>query len=83
MADVRRLIVQEGIQAATAALLLVVAIVLMATTRCLWPGFLATIPLYAGMMRYSQRRLRPVFAAMEEAMALPIASDRLLKAWRR
>jgi ATP-binding cassette subfamily B protein len=68
MADVRRLIVQEGIQAATAALLLVVAIVLMATYSVpLALAFLATIPLYAGMMRYSQRRLRPVFAAMEEA----------------
>jgi ATP-binding cassette subfamily B protein len=68
MADVRRLIVQEGIQAATAALLLVVAIVLMATYSVpLALAFLATIPLYAGLMRYSQRRLRPVFAAMEEA----------------
>ena len=68
MADVRRLIVQEGIQAATAALLLVVAIILMITYSVpLALAFIATIPLYAGMMRYSRRRLRPVFAAMEEA----------------
>ena len=68
MADVRRLIVQEGIQAATAALLLVVAIILMISYSVpLALAFIATIPLYAGMMRYSRRRLRPVFAAMEEA----------------
>jgi ATP-binding cassette subfamily B protein len=68
MADVRRLIVQEGIQAATAVLLLVVAITLMITYSVpLALAFIATIPLYAGMMRYSRRRLRPVFAAMEEA----------------
>jgi ABC-type bacteriocin/lantibiotic exporter with double-glycine peptidase domain len=68
MADVRRLIVQEGIQAATAVLLLVVAIILMITYSVpLALAFIATIPLYAGMMRYSRRRLRPVFAGMEEA----------------
>jgi ABC-type bacteriocin/lantibiotic exporter with double-glycine peptidase domain/CRP-like cAMP-binding protein len=67
MADVRRLIVQDGVEAATAALLLVVAIILMATYSVpLALAFLATMPLYAAMMRYS-RRLRPVFAAMEEA----------------
>ena len=29
--------------------------------------FLATAPLYVGLMRYSQRRLRPMFDTLEEA----------------
>jgi ABC-type bacteriocin/lantibiotic exporter with double-glycine peptidase domain/CRP-like cAMP-binding protein len=68
MAAVRALVIEGGVDAGTNVLLLVVAIILMAIYSVpLVLLFLAIMPLYSVVMWYSQRRLRPVFSAMEEA----------------
>jgi ATP-binding cassette subfamily B protein len=56
------------VHALTAGAQALVAVVLMVVLS--WPLallFLATIPLYLGLMRYSTTRMRPAFEAMEEA----------------
>jgi ABC-type bacteriocin/lantibiotic exporter with double-glycine peptidase domain/CRP-like cAMP-binding protein len=68
MAAVRALVVEGGVDAGTNILLLVVAVILMAIySVTLAILFIAIMPLYSIVMWYSQRRLRPVFASMEEA----------------
>lgn len=68
MATVRSLVIQGGVDAATDALLLFVAVVLMAIYSLpLTLVFLAIMPLYSLLMWYSQQKLRPMFSAMEEA----------------
>jgi ATP-binding cassette subfamily B protein len=68
MRQVRRLLVQNGVRALTAATQVGVALVLMLLYS--WPLgllYLATLPVYVALARYSVRRIRPTFEAMEEA----------------
>jgi ABC-type bacteriocin/lantibiotic exporter with double-glycine peptidase domain/CRP-like cAMP-binding protein len=68
--QVRAVLVQNGLVALTAAAQLVVALVLMFIYS--WRIgllFLLIAPLYGGLMRYSERRLRPVFDSTEEGQA--------------
>ena len=66
--QIRLFAVQNGVQALTAATQLVVAVALMFVySWSLALVYLATVPLYAGLMRYSRRRLRPLIDALEEA----------------
>jgi ABC-type bacteriocin/lantibiotic exporter with double-glycine peptidase domain len=66
--QVRQLLVQNGIQALTAATQIVVAVILMFIySWVLALVWLATVPFYIGLLRYSQKRLRPVFDTLEEA----------------
>jgi ATP-binding cassette subfamily B protein len=66
--NVRQIIVQEGVGAITGALQLAVTVVLMfAYSWIVGLAFLTTAPVYAALMRYSSRRLRPTFDALEEA----------------
>jgi ATP-binding cassette subfamily B protein len=66
--QVRQLLVQNGIQALTAATQIVVAIVLMFIySWVLALVWLATVPFYIALLRYSRKRLRPVFDTLEEA----------------
>jgi ATP-binding cassette subfamily B protein len=64
----REFLVQEGVEALTAATQLVVAIVLMFVyNRLLALVFLAVVPIYVVLMRVSNRRLRPMYDSLEEA----------------
>ncbi len=64
----REFFVQQGVEALTAATQLVVAIVLMFVySRLLAVVFLAVVPVYVGLMRLSNRRLRPMYDSLEES----------------
>lgn len=68
MQQTRRFLVQNGLQGLGAVTQLVVAFALM----CVYSWklalvYLAFAPLYAGLMRFSQKRLRPIFDSLEEA----------------
>jgi ATP-binding cassette subfamily B protein len=66
--QVRQLLVQNGIQALTAVAQIAVAMVLMFVySWVLALVWLATVPFYVGLLRYSRNRLRPVFDTLEEA----------------
>jgi ATP-binding cassette subfamily B protein len=66
--QVRQFIVQSGVQAITAAAQVVIAVALMvAYNRLLALVYLASIPIYALLMRYSARRVRPVLDTLEES----------------
>ena len=66
--QVRQFIVQHGIGALLALVQLVGAISLMALySPSLMLAFLATTPLYGGLMYFSQKVLRPLFAGVEES----------------
>ena len=68
MQQVRALFVQNGVVALTAVTQLVVAIVLMGLySPVLTLVWLATVPFYFGLLRYSQKKLRPVFDTLEES----------------
>ena len=68
MREVRTLMVQEGVRALTAAATLLVAIALMFVYDwVLALVFVAAAPVYAGLMRFSKRKLRPMFDSLEEA----------------
>ena len=68
MVAIRTLIVQGGANAGTDLMLLAVAIVLMAVYSLpLAAIFVILLPIYGFVMWYSQRHLRPVFSAAEEA----------------
>lgn len=67
MRQIRAALIQDGVIALAATAQLVVAVAIM--FRYSWSLALlycACAPLYAGLMRYSQTRLRPVFDAVEE-----------------
>jgi ABC-type bacteriocin/lantibiotic exporter with double-glycine peptidase domain/CRP-like cAMP-binding protein len=67
MRQVRTVLIQNGVAALTAATQLIVALVIMFIySPLLALLYLACAPLYAGLMRYSERRLRPAFDAVEE-----------------
>jgi ATP-binding cassette subfamily B protein len=68
MRQVREFLVQNGVVGLTAAVQLLATIILMAVySPLLTLVFLATAPLYAIMMRVSAKRLRPIYANLEEA----------------
>ena len=68
MQQIRQFLVQNGVQALTAATQLLVAVVLMFIySWTLALVYLATVPLYILLMRFSRTRLRPVFDSLEEA----------------
>jgi ABC-type bacteriocin/lantibiotic exporter with double-glycine peptidase domain/CRP-like cAMP-binding protein len=64
----REFLVQQGVQALTAATQLVAALVLMFVySWTLALVFLAVAPAYVALMRFSLRRLRPMYDSLEEA----------------
>jgi ATP-binding cassette subfamily B protein len=66
--QVRQFLIQSGVEALTSTALLIAALVLMFIYS--WPlalVYLAVVPLYALLMRYSAKRLRPTFESLEEA----------------
>ena len=66
--QMRLFMVQNGVQGLTAATQLLVAVPLMFIySWTLALVYLATMPLYAGLMRFSRKRLRPLFDSLEEA----------------
>ena len=66
--QVREFVVQHGIGAILALVQLVGALSLMAVySPSLMFAFLATTPLYGGLMYFSQKVLRPLFAEVEES----------------
>ncbi len=63
-------LVESGVEALTAAVQLLVAVVIMLVYS--WPMgllFLAFAPLYLLLMRFSHKRLRPIFDGLEEGFA--------------
>src|SRR5207248_2013553 len=66
--QVRQFAVQHGVAALLAMVILIGAVVLMALySAWLTLAFLATMPLYAGLMYFSLKVLRPWFAEVEES----------------
>jgi ATP-binding cassette subfamily B protein len=66
--QVRQLVVQQGVGALLAVVFLVGAIVLMAIySPLLTIAFLATTPLYVGLMIFSVKVLRPLYHGVEES----------------
>ena len=68
MREVRRVLVEQGVAAATAVFQLLVAlVVLFFFSPVLALMFVLVFPAYALLMRYSSSRLKPVFDTLEEA----------------
>jgi ATP-binding cassette subfamily B protein len=66
--QVRQFLVKRGVQALTAATQLLVAVAVMfVLSWTIGLVYLATTPLYAGLMVYSSRRLRPMYDVLEES----------------
>jgi ABC-type bacteriocin/lantibiotic exporter with double-glycine peptidase domain/CRP-like cAMP-binding protein len=66
MQQVRAVLIQNGVAAATALTQVLVAVVIMFIySYILGLVYLACAPLYAFLMRYSQLRIRPMFDAVE------------------
>jgi ATP-binding cassette subfamily B protein len=66
--QVREFLVQNGVNGLTAIAQIAAAIVLMFSySPMLAAVFLAVAPLYAGLMKYSSKRLGPMFDQLEEA----------------
>ena len=66
--QVREFAVQHGVGAILALVQLIGALTLMALySPTLMLAFLATTPLYGGLMYFSQKVLRPLFAGVEES----------------
>src|SRR5437763_4956524 len=66
--QVRQFAVQHGVAALLAMVILIGAVVLMALYSVwLTLAFLATMPLYAGLMYFSLHVLRPLFSEVEES----------------
>jgi len=66
--QVRAFFIQSGVQALTSATQLLAALGLMLFYS--WKlalVYLATVPVYAGLMRFSAKRLRPMYDNLEEA----------------
>ena len=71
MRMIRALLIQDGVNAGTDVLLLLVALALMVVySWVLALVFLAILPLYGVAMWYSKTHLRPIFATAEEAHGL-------------
>lgn len=75
--EIRRIVVQLGIEAITAATQVLVGVAIMfVLSPVLAAVFLLTAPVYAFTMRYSSRRLRPLYAGIEESYGR-YASDQI------
>jgi len=75
--EVRRIVVQQGIQALSAATQVVVGLgIMFALSWKLALAFIAVTPVYLLAMRYSTRRLRPLYASIEESFGR-YASDQI------
>jgi ATP-binding cassette subfamily B protein len=69
MQEIRTFVVVEGVRALTASATLAATVVVMFVyDRFLGLVFLATAPLYAALMVFSRRRLRPTFDSLQEAL---------------
>ncbi len=67
MRRVREFVVQHGVTGLTSAVQIAAAVTLMFVySPLLGLVFLATAPIYAVMMRFSSRKLRPIFDNLEE-----------------
>jgi HlyB family type I secretion system ABC transporter len=67
--QVRQFVVQQGIGALLAVVFLVGAVILMAMySPLLTIAFLATMPLYIGLMIFSVKVLRPLYQSTEESL---------------
>ena len=76
MSQVRRIVVQEGVAALSSfALVLAVIVAMILQAPLLGTAFLVVLPLYGVLMWVSRRRVRPIMAAMEEALARYSASQ--------
>jgi ATP-binding cassette subfamily B protein len=68
MRQVRQFIVQSGVQALTAAAQVLIAVILMFVyNQLLALVYLASVPVYGALMRFSARRVRPVLDGLEES----------------
>ncbi len=68
MQQIRQFVVQSGVEAMSAAMQLLAAVVLMFFYSPLLTGvFLAVVPFYVALMRFSTTRLKPMFDSLEEA----------------
>ncbi|HUG86927.1 MAG TPA: peptidase domain-containing ABC transporter [Euzebya sp.] len=68
MRQIRRVLVEDGVVALTAAFQLLVALVVLAVYSWVVAlAFVAVAPVYMMLMRYSKHRLKPVFDSLEEA----------------
>jgi HlyB family type I secretion system ABC transporter len=68
MRQVRQFVVQNGVLGLTAATTVLVAVLLMFVySPVLALVYLASVPLYAALMLFSRRRLRPMFDSLEES----------------
>jgi ATP-binding cassette subfamily B protein len=68
MRQVRTFVVQQGVQGLTSLATLIASLTLMFIFDwVLALVFLATAPIYLYLMRFSRRRLRPMFDSLEEA----------------
>jgi ATP-binding cassette subfamily B protein len=68
--QVRQLLVQESVRGLTGVIQLAVTLVIMFLySWVIGLAFLATAPVYALLMRFSSKRLRPTFDGLEEAYA--------------
>lgn len=66
--QVRQLLVQDLVRGFTGVIQLVVTLIIMCVySWVIGLAFLATAPVYGLLMRFSSRRLRPVFDGLEEA----------------
>ena len=66
--QLRQFVVQQGIGALLAVVFLIGALILMAMySSVLMLAFLATTPLYAGLMIFSVKVLRPLYHSVEES----------------
>lgn len=68
MRELRQFFIESGVQALTASTQLLAALILMFVYS--WElalVYVALAPLYAGLMRFSSARLRPMFDSLEEA----------------
>lgn len=66
--EIRRIVVQEGIEGLTAATQVIVGIgIMLVLNWILALAFLTVAPVYAVAMRYSANRLRPLYASIEES----------------
>jgi ABC-type bacteriocin/lantibiotic exporter with double-glycine peptidase domain/CRP-like cAMP-binding protein len=68
MRQVRQFLVQNGVQGLTAATQVIVAVIVMFIfSPLLALVYLATTPLYVLLMRFSAKRLRPVYDSLEDS----------------
>jgi ATP-binding cassette subfamily B protein len=68
MREIRSVLVQDGVSSVTAVFQLIVAFVVMALYSWMVALlFLAVMPLYGALMRYSSNRLKPALESLEEA----------------